>query len=36
MFTTVMRTYIYILLSYMAFLMSFAYSFFLIFGGQVL
>jgi hypothetical protein len=36
MFTTVMKTYIYLLSSYLAFLMSFAYSFFLIFGAQVL
>ena len=35
MFTTVMKTYIYILLSYLAFLLSFAYSFFLIYGAQV-
>jgi hypothetical protein len=35
MFTTVTRTYFYILFSYLAFIMSFSYSFFLIFGGQV-
>ena len=32
MFTTVLKTYTFILLSYLAFILSFAYSFFLIFG----
>jgi len=32
MFTTVLKTYILILASYMAFLLSFAYAFFLVFG----
>ncbi len=34
MFTTVLKTYTFILLSYMAFIMSFAYSFFLMFNGS--
>lgn len=34
MFTTVLKTYTFILLSYFAFIMSFSYSFYLIFGYQ--
>ena len=34
MFTTVLKTYVFILLSYSAFIISFAYSFFLIFNSQ--
>lgn len=34
MFTTVLKTYTFILLSYLAFILSFAYSFFLMFGGH--
>ena len=34
MFTTVLKTYVFILLSYLAFIISFAYSFFLIFNAK--
>ena len=34
MFTTVLKTYTFILLSYLAFIVSFAYAFFLIFGPR--
>jgi flagellar basal body-associated protein FliL len=34
MFTTVLKTYTLILLSYMAFILSFAYSFFLVFSER--
>ena len=34
MFTTVLKTYVFILLSYSAFIISFAYSFFLIFNSK--
>lgn len=34
MFTTVLKTYTFILMSYMAFIMSFAYSFFLMFSDD--
>ncbi|TRY68237.1 hypothetical protein TCAL_06841 [Tigriopus californicus] len=33
MFTTVLKTYTFILLSYLAFILSFAYSFYLVFGS---
>lgn len=35
MFTTVLKTYTFILLSYLAFILSFAYSFYLVFGTGV-